>query len=111
MRQRWPSLPTCNHMAPWCWVNGHRLRRATGARKCAVCRFGSCPPIERRGSHAMGHPAYVLLAWLRHATRNGGCIAAGTVVTTGTWVGILDVAAGDLVSAEFPGIGTASVQL
>ena len=78
-----------------------------------VCRVqvGSCPPIERRGSHAMGDPAYVLLAWLRHATRNGDCIAAGTVVTTGTWVGILDAAAGDLVSAEFPDIGTTSVQL
>ncbi len=38
-------------------------------------------------------------------TRDGDSVAAGTVVTTGTWVGILPAAAGDLVSAEFPGIG------
>ena len=50
-------------------------------------------------------------AWLRPATRNGAGVAAGTVVTTRTWVGILDAAEGDLVSAELPGIGRASVQL
>lgn len=78
-----------------------------------VCRvqIGSRPTVERRGSHAMGDPAYVLLAWLRHATRKGESVAAGTVLTTGTWVGILDADAGDLVRAEFPGIGAASIQL
>ncbi|WP_432262574.1 fumarylacetoacetate hydrolase family protein [Cupriavidus sp. TMH.W2] len=67
--------------------------------------------IERRGSHALGDPAYGLVAWLRHATRDGRRVEAGTVVTTGTWVGILDASAGDLVTAEFDGIGQASVQL
>jgi len=38
-------------------------------------------------------------------------IGAGTVVTTGTWVGVLDAAAGDLVQVEFDGIGSAEVQL
>ena len=78
-----------------------------------TCRvlIGAQPPIERCGTHAMGDPAYVLLAWLRHATRNGETVAAGTVVTTGTWVGILAASAGDHVRAEFPGIGFASVQL
>jgi 2-keto-4-pentenoate hydratase len=78
-----------------------------------VCRvqIGAQPTVERRGSHAMADPLFVLPAWLPHATRGGLTVPAGTVVTTGTWVGILDAAAGDLVSAEFPGIGTASVQL
>ncbi|AQV97618.1 2-keto-4-pentenoate hydratase [Cupriavidus necator] len=67
--------------------------------------------IERRGTHALGDPAYGLVAWLRHATRDGRRVEAGTVVTTGTWVGILDASAGDLVTAEFDGIGQASVQL
>ncbi|MGO4330426.1 fumarylacetoacetate hydrolase family protein [Cupriavidus sp. 2TAF22] len=66
---------------------------------------------ERRGTHALGDPAYGLLAWLRHATREGRRVEAGTVVTTGTWVGILDASEGDLVTAEFDGIGHASVQL
>jgi 2-keto-4-pentenoate hydratase len=81
------------------------------AAQSVQVRIGAQPPVERRGSHAMGDPAFVLPAWLRHATRDGLSVAAGTVVTTGTWVGILDAAAGDLVRAEFPGIGSASVQL
>jgi 2-keto-4-pentenoate hydratase len=59
----------------------------------------------------MADPTFVLPAWLRHATRGGRSIAAGTAVTTGTWVGILHAAAGDLVTAEFDGIGVASLQL
>lgn len=78
-----------------------------------VCRvqIGAQALIERCGSHSMGDPAYVLLAWLRHATRHGESVPVGTVVTTGTWVGILDADAGDLVRAEFPGIGATSIQL
>jgi 2-keto-4-pentenoate hydratase len=77
-----------------------------------VCRvsIGHAPVVERSGSHAMGDPAFVLPAWLRHATRDGRRVHAGTVVTTGTWCGILHAAAGDVVSAEFPGIGQAVLQ-
>lgn len=64
-----------------------------------------------RGSLGVGDPLWVVPHWLRHLTRNGATVPAGTVVTTGTWCGLLDAAAGDLVVAEFPGIGTASVQL
>jgi 2-keto-4-pentenoate hydratase len=35
----------------------------------------------------------------------------GTVVTTGTWCGMLPAAAGDLVTARFDDVGQASVQL
>jgi 2-keto-4-pentenoate hydratase len=78
-----------------------------------VCRvsIGTQPVVERRGTHALADPLFVLPAWLRHATRNGRAVPAGTVVTTGTWCGILQANAGDRVTAEFPGIGSASVQL
>jgi 2-keto-4-pentenoate hydratase len=78
-----------------------------------VCRvtLGDRPRVERRGSHAMANPAFVLPAWFRHATRSGARLRKGTVVTTGTWCGVLQAAAGDLVVAEFPGIGRASIQL
>ena len=81
-----------------------------GQQRCSV-RLGNRPPVERCGTHAMNDPVFVLPAWLRHATRHGQVLMAGTVVTTGTWVGILSAAAGDLVSATFAGIGQASVQL
>lgn len=80
------------------------------AQTCRV-EIGAQSPVERLGTHSLGNPAFLLPAWLRHATRGGQSVAAGTVVTTGTWVGILQAAPGDLVSAEFAGIGHASVQL
>ena len=84
--------------------------RDWSAQTCRV-QIGAQPPVERRGTHSLGDPAFLLPALLRHATQDGGSLPAGTVVTTGTWVGILHAAAGDLVTAEFPGIGRASVQL
>lgn len=63
------------------------------------------------GTHALGHPAWLLPAWLRHATRQGQVVPAGTLVTTGTWCGLLAAAKGDLVQVAFDGIGQASVQL
>lgn len=77
---------------------------------CTVT-IGNAAPMEFRGSHSMGDPAWVLLAWLRHATREGRTVPAGTVVTTGTWCGMLPAAAGDRVSAHFEGVGEAVVQL
>lgn len=78
-----------------------------------VCRVtvGRQPTIEFTGTHSMADPTFVLPAWLRHATRDRGTVPAGTVVTTGTWCGIVHAAAGDLVSVEFPGIGSTQVQL
>ncbi len=84
--------------------------RDWAAQVCCV-RIGTQPPVEHRGSHALADPLFVLPAWLRHATRDGRSVRAGSVVTTGSWVGILHAAAGDLVGAEFPGIGHASVRL
>ena len=77
-----------------------------------VCRvaIGSLPMAEHRGTHSLAHPARVLPAWLRHATRDGRRLPAGTIVTTGTWCGLPLAAAGDHVHVEFPGIGIADVQ-
>lgn len=78
-----------------------------------VCRvqIGQQPIVERRGTHPLGNPTWGLSAWLQHATREGAIVPAGTVVTTGTWVGILDAQPGDRVVASFDGIGSAQVQL
>ncbi len=78
-----------------------------------VCRvqIGQAPAQEFRGTHSMGDPAFVLPAWLQHATQGGQVLPAGSVVTTGTWCGILHAQPGDTVVARFDGIGEASVQL
>ena len=66
---------------------------------------------EFRGTHSCGDPTWVLPAWLRHATRDGDTLPAGTVVTTGTWCGALEARAGDHVSVVFDGVGRAEIQL
>lgn len=64
-----------------------------------------------RGSLGVGDPSWVLPDWLRHLSRHGATVPAGTVVSTGTWCGLLDAAVGDEVSVEFPGIGAATLWL
>lgn len=46
------------------------------------------PDIVRTGGHSLANPAGVLAAWLKHATRHGATVAAGTIVTTGAWGGL-----------------------
>lgn len=93
-------------LGPWCSY----ARRDWSVQECVV-RIGNQPLEHRRGSHSLGDPAWVLPAWLRHATRAGSAVPCGTMVTTGTWCGMLPAAAGDLVIARFEGIGEASLQL
>jgi 2-keto-4-pentenoate hydratase len=72
-----------------------------------ICRLklGDAPEQVFCGSHSLGDPAYVLPAWLRHATRDGAVLPAGTVVTTGTWCGLLQAQSDDVVMVSFDGIG------
>lgn len=84
--------------------------RDWGQQRCRV-QIGSNPLVERVGTHPLNDPAWLLPIWLRHATRHCLSVPRGTVVTTGTWCGMLPARAGDLVRVEFAGIGEASVQL
>jgi 2-keto-4-pentenoate hydratase len=86
------------------------VARDWSAQVCHV-RIGTQPVQTFRGSHSMADPAFVLPAWLRHATRDGTVVPAGTVVTTGTWCGLLQAQAGDEVEVHFDGIGAARVRL
>lgn len=61
------------------------------------------------GTHSLNDPAWVLAAWLRHATQGGQVLPAGSVVTTGTWCGVLPALPGNLVVATFDGIGEARI--
>jgi 2-keto-4-pentenoate hydratase len=78
-----------------------------------VCRvrIGAGPEREFRGTHSMGDPLYVLPRWLRHATADGAVVPAGTVVTTGSWCGLLEARAGDDVRVSFDDVGEARVAL
>ena len=85
-------------------------RRDWTTQRCEV-QIGVQPPVVRRGTHSLADPAWLLPQWLCHATRDGHSVAAGTVVTTGSWIGMLPAQEGDAVQVAFDGIGAASLQL
>ena len=78
-----------------------------------TCRveIGGNAPQDFRGTHSLQDPAWLLPIWLQHATRHGATVPRGTVVTTGTWCGLLEAKKGDRVRAVFEGIGEATIQL
>ena len=81
------------------------------AQQACEVTIGAQAPQAFRGTHSLQDPAWLLPLWLRHATRKGETVPKGTVVTTGTWCGMLEAKAGDKVRAVFEGIGEAEVQL
>ncbi len=81
------------------------------AQQSCTVQIGEAAPHAFRGSYALADPAWLLPVWLRHATRHGDTVPAGTVVTTGTWCGLLEARRGDRVRVVFEGIGEAQVQL
>ena len=80
------------------------------AQQACTVQIGDAAPQAFRGTHSLGDPAWLLRLWLRHVTRHGATVPAGTIVTTGTWCGLLEARAGDRVRAVFEGIGQAEVQ-
>lgn len=86
------------------------VARDWSAQTCEVT-VGTQAPQRFAGTHSLRDPAWLLPTWLRHATRHGQTVPAGTVVTTGTWCGMLKAQAGDRVTARFAGVGEASVLL
>ncbi len=80
-------------------------------RQACSLQLGNHPPVHFVGTHTLQDPTWVLPAWLRHATSHGQPVAAGTVVTTGSWCGMPLAQKGDLVIADFDGIGRTTVQL
>ena len=86
------------------------VARDWSAQACSV-QIGDTAARDFRGTHSLGDPAWLLPIWLRHLTRHGEAVPRGTVVTTGTWCGMLEAKKGDRVRVVFEGIGEAQVQL
>jgi hypothetical protein len=84
--------------------------RAWALQSCRLS-IGDADPVDRVGTHPLEDPAWLLPIWLRHLTRHGATVPAGTVVTTGTWTGLSPVRPGELVRVVFEGIGEAALQL
>ena len=63
------------------------------------------------GSHPSGDPLALAVWAASHCHARGMPIAAGDIVTAGTWTGMTKVEQGDQVVARFPGIGEASLAI
>ena len=81
------------------------------SQQTCVVQVGSGAPQSFRGSQSLGDPTWLLPIWLQHVTRHGATVPRGTIVTTGTWCGMLKAERGDKVRAVFEGVGEAQVQL
>jgi 2-keto-4-pentenoate hydratase len=94
---------------PWLpWDAARLAAHDWAAQACTVTVDGEVRAAVR-GSHALGRPDWGLAAWLRHATTAGwyagGTVPAGTVVTTGSWAGLVPATPGAAVRVEFGGLG------
>ena len=67
--------------------------------------------VRDRGSHPTVDPSRLLPAIAAHCARHGDGLRAGDVVTTGSWTGMTQAAAGDAIRVTFPGIGGAELLL
>jgi 2-keto-4-pentenoate hydratase len=84
--------------------------RDWSTQRCET-RIGTQEAVVRTGTLSVGEPTWLLPLWLRHATRHGATVPMSTIVTTGTWVGLLPATRGDPVSVEFAGIGRTTLRL
>jgi 2-keto-4-pentenoate hydratase len=66
---------------------------------------GARPALNTVGTHPLGTPTWLLPVWLRHLTRHGATVPAGTMVTTGTWTGLTPLVSGERVCVAFAGLG------
>lgn len=80
------------------------------SRQRCELKIGDAEAQQFEGTHPLGDPAWLLPQWLAHATRNGATLPAGTVVTTGSWSGLGDAAAGERVSLRFADLGALALQ-
>lgn len=80
-------------------------------RQAGSVRIDGVEQGPYRGTHPCGDPLWVVPAWLQHVAARCGRVAAGTVVTTGTWCGMVWLEGPAEVLVAFEGIGEAALAL
>lgn len=97
-------------LGDWIPYDDREAHRDWSKQRCTV-KIGDQKPLEFIGTHSLQDPRWVIPFWVGHATAGNQSLPAGSVVTTGSWCGMPAAKAGDLIIAQFDGIGGASVQL
>lgn len=81
------------------------------ARQPVRLAINGTPAAAGCGADALGHPLNVLQWLLAHLGRRGIALEAGEIVSTGTCTGLLPVAPGDHLHADFGTLGSVDAQL
>ncbi|WP_083748682.1 fumarylacetoacetate hydrolase family protein [Pelomonas sp. KK5] len=81
------------------------------AQQACTLQVNDEPPLSATGAHPLGDPAWGLIAFLQHVTRDGDVLPAGSVVTTGAWIVRQGLQAGDRVAVAFDGIGAVELRV
>lgn len=87
------------------------LRGLDWSQQRCMLQINEAAPMQARGTHTLGSPLWGLLDFLRHATRLGHSLPAGSVVTTGAWLMCSELSAGDTVHIAFEGLGELRLSL
>jgi 2-keto-4-pentenoate hydratase len=91
--------------APECW------RDTDLATFCPTGRVRGKPDVQGLGSNVLGSPR-IAMTWLANELSSlGVTLAAGQIVTTGTCLVPMAIAAGDHVTADFGPLGSVTVTL
>ncbi|MDM0112286.1 fumarylacetoacetate hydrolase family protein [Variovorax sp. J22R133] len=85
------------------------VRRDWKRQSCEVAVGASS--VIFKGAYGLEDPAWLLPAWLRHATRNGLTVPAGSAVITGSWSGGTACKASPMVRVSFAGMGEVTTTL
>lgn len=84
--------------------------RDWSAQACSL-QFETQAAVQRTGSHPLGDPSWLWASWLQFLTRDGQTVPAGSVVTTGSWLGTLPLRRRERLCVSFAGIGALTLQL
>jgi 2-oxopent-4-enoate/cis-2-oxohex-4-enoate hydratase len=69
------------------------------------------PPVHARSAAVMDHPANAIAEYVNLLYRLGYSLEAGDIVLSGAITAALPLARGDLVGAEFAGMGAITVRV
>ena len=89
----------------------HEWRALDPMQLEAVVAVNDVERMRRRGAHPNGDPASLLVDLVAHAIAHGDGIRAGDVVTTGSWIGLLEVDLPARVEVRFDGVGVVRLEL
>lgn len=87
------------------------MREIDWSQQVARLEVDGQPAGKWTGSHAAGDPLWFAPQWLSHAVARHGRLAEGSVLTTGSWCGMVWLEGRSDVRAVFDGIGEARLTL